>query len=107
MGKLLKIEEAAQYLNVSQDCLRKWDRANKLKPLKTVGGHRRYSTDALDEILGVKKKETDETPIVCATYARVSSNEQKQKGDLDRQSQRVVGVENVVLKKYISRIKES
>lgn len=55
--------------------------------------------------LKVKRKE--DAPIVCATYARVSSNEQKQKGDLDRQSQRVVGVENVVLKKYISRIKES
>lgn len=54
MGKLLKMEEAAQYLNVSQDCLRKWDRANKLKPLKTAGGHRRYSTDALDELLGKK-----------------------------------------------------
>ena len=56
MGKLLKMEEAAQYLNVSQDCLRKWDRANKLKPLKTTGGHRRYSTDVLDEFLGVKEK---------------------------------------------------
>ena len=89
MGKILKMEEAAKYLNVSQDCLRKWDRANKLKPLKTVGGHRRYSTDVLDEFLGVKKKDTEETPIVCATYARVSSNEQKQKGDLDRQSQRL------------------
>ena len=33
MGKLLKMGEAAQYINVSQDCLRKWDRANKLKPL--------------------------------------------------------------------------
>lgn len=77
MAKLLKMEEAAQYLNVSQDCLRKWDRTNKLKPFKTVGGHRRYSTDVLDEFLGVKKKDTEETPIVCATYARVSSNEQK------------------------------
>lgn len=54
MGKLLKMEEAAQYLNVSQDCLRKWDRADKLKPLKTAGGHRRYDTDALDEFLGKK-----------------------------------------------------
>ena len=54
MGKLLKMEETAQYLNVSQDCLRKWDRANKLKPLKTVGGHRRYDTDTLDEFVGKK-----------------------------------------------------
>ncbi len=54
MGELLKMKEAANYLHVSQDCLRKWDRANKLKPLKTAGGHRRYDTDALDEFLGKK-----------------------------------------------------
>ena len=54
MGKLLKIGEAAQYLNVSQDTLRKWDKANKLKPLETVGGHRRYDVDTLDEFLGKK-----------------------------------------------------
>jgi len=89
MGKLLKIGETAQYLNVSQDTLRKWDKANKLKPLETAGGHRRYDTDALDEFLGKKKKEIKETSIVCATYARVNSHEQKQKGDLDRQSQRL------------------
>ena len=89
MGKLLKMGEAAQYINVSQDCLRKWDRAYKLKPLKTAGGHRRYSTDILDEFLGVKEKLKEDVPIVCATYARVSSNEQKQKGELDRQSQRL------------------
>ena len=89
MGKLLKIGEAAQYLSVSQDTLRKWDKANKLKPLETAGGHRRYDTDALDEFIGKKVKGTETKPIVCATYARVSSNEQKQKGDLDRQSQRL------------------
>ena len=89
MGKLVSIKETAEYLNVSQDTLRKWDKANKLKPLKTAGGHRRYDTDSLDEFLGVKEKPKEDAPIVCATYARVSSNEQKQKGDLDRQSQRL------------------
>ena len=43
MGRLLNIKDAASYLNVSQDTLRKWDKADKLKPLKTAGGHRRYS----------------------------------------------------------------
>ena len=89
MGKLLKIGEAAQYLNVSQDTLRKWDKANKLKPLETAGGHRRYDTTTLDKFLGKEVKETEIKPIICATYARVSSNDQKQKGDLDRQSQRL------------------
>ena len=54
MGKLLSIKETAEYLNVSQDTLRKWDRANKLKPLNTAGGHRRYDMDALDEFIGKK-----------------------------------------------------
>lgn len=89
MGKLLSINEASVYLNVSQDTLRKWDRLNKLKPLKTAGGHRRYDTDALDEYIGIKKTHEENKSIICATYARVSSNEQKQKGDLDRQSQRL------------------
>ena len=90
MGKLLKMEEAAQYLNVSQDCLRKWDRANKLKPLKTVGGHRRYVLDELKKFIGlpVEEKDKDEN-VICAIYARVSSGSQKQTGDLDRQSQRL------------------
>ena len=89
MGKILKIGEAAEYLNVSIDTLRKWDKSNKLKPLETAGGHRRYDTDTLDEFLGKKKKDLEVTQIICATYARVSSNDQKQKGDLDRQSQRL------------------
>lgn len=89
MGKLLRIKDTASYLNVSQDTLRKWDKADKLKPLKTAGGHRRYDTDTLDEFIGLVRKKEEEMPIVCATYARVSTNEQKQKGDLDRQSQRL------------------
>ena len=89
MGRLLNIKDTASYLNVSQDTLRKWDKVGKLKPLKTAGGHRRYDIDILDEFIGLKQKEERETPIVCATYARVSSNEQKRKGDLDRQSQRL------------------
>ena len=89
MGKILKIGEAAEYLNVSIDTLRKWDKYNKLKPLETAGGHRRYDTDTLDDFIGKKKKNLEETHIICATYARVSSNEQNQKGDLDRQSQRL------------------
>lgn len=87
--QLLNIKQASEYLNVSQDCMRKWDKANKLVPLKTSGGHRRYSKTMLDEYLGLKTNKNETHEIICATYARVSSNEQKQKGDLDRQSQRL------------------
>ena len=90
MGKLLNIKEASVYLNVSQDSLRKWDKSGKLVSFKTSGGHRRYDTDALDEFIGKKiDEQPDETEIKCVTYARVSSHEQKTKGDLDRQSLRL------------------
>lgn len=90
MAELLTIKETADYLNVSQDTLRKWDRSGKLKPLKTAGGHRRYDISSLNEFIGLEKKqEVSGKTEVCATYARVSSHEQKQKGDLDRQSQRL------------------
>ena len=90
MGRLLNTKEASEYLNVSADCLRKWDKSGKLVPYKTAGGHRRYDEDLLKSFLGAEiESDGEEKKIVCATYARVSSNEQKQKGDLDRQSQRL------------------
>lgn len=88
MSNLLSIHKAAEYLDVTEDCLRKWDKDGKLKPFKTAGGHRRYKQEDLDKMVGIEET-TDEQVISCATYARVSSNEQKQKGDLDRQSQRL------------------
>ena len=86
----LTIKQASEYLNVSQDTLRRWDKDNKLKPFKTNGNHRRYRKEDLDKYLGIitEQKENDKN-IIIATYARVSSHEQKQKGDLDRQSQRL------------------
>lgn len=89
MSNLLSIHKAAEYLDVTEDCLRKWDRDRKLKPLKTAGGHRRYRKEDLDKFVGINNEITETQQILCATYARVSSNEQKQKGDLDRQSQRL------------------
>lgn len=87
--RLLNITQAADYLGVSKDALRKWDKSGKLKPFKTSGGHRRYSAIELDKFVGKNVEEQTGQPVSCATYARVSSNEQKQKGDLDRQSQRL------------------
>jgi excisionase family DNA binding protein len=86
-NNLLNIKEASKYLNISQETLRNWDKSGKLPPIKTVGGHRRYQKEKLDELIGIINKE--EVSDVVAIYARVSSHEQKTKGDLDRQSQRI------------------
>lgn len=55
MEELLKIGKAAEYLQVSEDTLRLWDKTEKLKPIKTAGGHRRYSIKQLDEFRGKTK----------------------------------------------------
>ena len=89
MSEMLNIAQASQYLNVSDDTLRLWDKNGKLKPLKTVGGHRRYRKEDLDKFLGLSEEIIEDIIDSTVTYARVSSNKQKQKGDLDRQSQRL------------------
>jgi len=88
MSKLLTTKQAAEYLNVSADTLRKWNKSNKLVPLTTTGGHRRYQQELLDEYIGIGRSIVETSDLVV-TYSRVSSHEQKQKGDLDRQSQRL------------------
>lgn len=88
MSNLLTIQEAADYLNVSTDSLRRWDKSGKLKSVTTTGGHRHYQKETLDEYIGIKAAKS-ETKSIIATYSRVSSHEQKAKGDLDRQSQRL------------------
>lgn len=88
MDKLYNISKTAEILDVTPKTLRVWDKENKLKPILTSGGHRRYRESDINKIIGVE--EVDENrQEVCATYARVSSQKQKISGDLDRQSQRL------------------
>jgi len=88
MSKLLTLKQASEYLNVSKETLRRWGKSGILIPITTTGGHRRYQQEQLDSYIGITK-ESVETSEIVATYSRVSSHEQKQKGDLDRQSQRL------------------
>ncbi|MBI5305992.1 MerR family DNA-binding transcriptional regulator [Candidatus Wolfebacteria bacterium] len=45
---LLTIGEAAEFLKVSIDTLRRWDLVGKLKAIKSLGGHRYYSKEQLE-----------------------------------------------------------
>jgi len=88
MNNLLTLQEAAKILNVSKLTLRQWDNSGKLKAIKTFGGHRRYNEEDIRKLIGEEEKvEVVDKPV--AIYGRVSSHEQKQKGDLDRQCQRL------------------
>lgn len=82
MNRLTTIGEAAKILGVSISTLRRWDKNGKLKPQKTVSGHRRYDISKIKpELFGELKHEAKKT----VAYARVSSHDQK--ADLERQKQ--------------------
>ncbi|OGV89789.1 hypothetical protein A2Z41_03335 [Microgenomates group bacterium RBG_19FT_COMBO_39_10] len=56
--KWYTVSAAAEYLGVSPDTLRRWEKAKKISaPTRTAGGARRYSKDLLNEILGKGREE--------------------------------------------------
>jgi len=101
VSNLININKAAQLLGVDITTLRIWDKTDKLKPQRTMGGHRRYLLSDIKKLQGIQEEGMSEnnTPLnQIAVYARVSSHEQKQKGDLERQKGRLL--EYCVKNKY-------
>ena len=91
MDKLLTLKETEQLLKVSKSTLQRWDNSGKLIALRTEGGHRRYKQSDIERLLGDNNNETnsDNDDVIVATYARCSTSDRKQHGDIDRQSQRL------------------
>src|SRR3989344_8773885 len=58
---LLTIGEAANYLGISIDTIRRWDKKGKLSPLRSPGGHRYFKTSDLDKVFGKKYERSEET----------------------------------------------
>ena len=97
MSKLLTLQRTSEIIGVTKKTLRIWDNEGKLTSVKTVGGHRRYREEDVMNYVGEMIKVDVVNTVV--TYSRVSSHEQKTKGDLDRQSQRLS--EYCAKKKYV------
>ena len=51
---MLSIDEASKLLGVTKRTLRNWEKAGKIKPFRTLGGHRRYDREELLKIMKVK-----------------------------------------------------
>ena len=88
--QLVSISKAADELGVCIDTLREWDKSGQLVPVLTAGKHRRYRVSDIEKMRGEfvdGKPKNGQTRV--AIYARVSSHEQKQKGDLERQVGRI------------------
>lgn len=82
---ILTISEAAEILGVSDETLRLWEKAGKIKPSYTEGKHRRYQKADVEKLAGIYVEPANITTNRVAIYCRVSSHEQKAKGDLERQ----------------------
>lgn len=87
MNKMISISKACEMLGVSFDTLRRWDKDGTLVSQKTKGNHRRYLVSDIEKLQG--KNEEIKEELVCI-YCRVSSQDQKQHGDLDRQKLRLL-----------------
>ncbi len=79
---LVSIQEAATFLGVSAQTLRRWEREGRLIPDdRTAGGRRRYDLARLRP----EQFHAQQAPRRTLAYARVSSHDQKD--DLERQKQ--------------------
>lgn len=88
--RLLTLNEAANILQVHPGTLRTWDGNGYLKSVRTKGGHRRYRQEDVLKLAGETIVGECSNIKTVAVYCRVSSNEQKQKGDLERQKGRLL-----------------
>ncbi len=89
---LIDISQVSQLLGVDKVTLRRWDKEGRLKPQRTAGGHRRYLLSDIKRLQGISENDlvTSTVSNKVVVYCRVSSHEQKQKGDLDRQKGRLL-----------------
>ena len=83
-----KVGEVAEILGVSTKTIRNYDKLGKLKPCRTEGNHRLIMREEILSFLEERGLLLDDicTQKRDVIYARVSSHEQKEKGDLDRQA---------------------
>ncbi|MFX1253635.1 MAG: IS607 family transposase [Promethearchaeota archaeon] len=85
--------EASKRLEVCIKTLRRWDRDGKIHCYRTPGGQRRFASIEIERLISGGRMEEVECfggaeslhSSKTAIYARVSSHDQKKKGDVDRQ----------------------
>jgi excisionase family DNA binding protein len=58
---MLSIGEASEYLNVSIDTLRRWEKKGRIVALRSPGGHRYFKKTELDQVFGTKYTRVEKT----------------------------------------------
>ncbi|PUA31871.1 MAG: IS607 family transposase [Candidatus Terraquivivens tikiterensis] len=82
--RLLTLSEACKRLGIHPNTLRKWDKQGRIRVVRTVGGRRRIPETEVERLIGIIEPDISKKAVI---YCRVSSNDQKQKGGLERQKQ--------------------
>lgn len=82
--QFVSIGKAAKMLGMSIEGLRKWEREGRLIPVRTLTNHRRYRVVDLQALMheAVQNSALDTR---CILYARVSTKQQQESGNLERQ----------------------
>ncbi len=92
----ISIGRVAKYYGVSTQTIRNWSKLGHFKFIRTLGNHRRFSKEEIEEKL---RRKAEEKNTIC--YSRVSANDQKQ--DLERQKKELV---SYCQKNEITKIQE-
>ncbi len=83
---MLRISEAARLLGVHPQTLRVWAQKGKIQSVRTPGGKRRIPETEVRRLQGQETGgQHTSGKALWAVYARVSSQDQKARGDLARQ----------------------
>jgi len=86
MSQFYSIGEASKKLGVTIKTIREWDKLNKIRTVKTPGGHRRIPKEEIDRIIGTENCASYKKAII---YGRVSTSKQAENGNLERQLTRL------------------
>ena len=82
--KVYSPKDASKLLGIHIRTLQRWDKEGVLNAIRTPNGRRKITQSEIDRLLNISSEDETEAGAVVI-YARVSSHEQKAKGDLDRQ----------------------
>ena len=68
VSKTYPVADTAKILKVSPDTIRRWEKEGKIESIRTAGGHRRFTTEEIQQV-----KEKNNQPRIEITPSHFSS----------------------------------
>jgi molybdopterin-binding protein len=62
---LLKLKEAAELIGISYPTVKQWIYKNKIRSVKTAGGHHRIPSEEVERILNTQRRIQAKTPLAA------------------------------------------